>query len=507
MEIILVVIAAWLRLSNLGYSDYQGDEIKALFLPPQGQSALGFLMDQRKGPIQFLITAFLKIFDPDYSNQFLIRLPFALAGILAVYFFYKLIKLHFGNKVAFYSTFFVATNGFLIAFSRIVQYQSFVILFMILALYVFSLASVHKKWEIKGIYLGFLFWALSILSHYDGIFIGPFVLYILYTWYTKSGISVKRRIRHFIGGGLVFVSSLAVFYVPFILTISAATMDYWQGRLTGTGGKISSSQYLFRVYNPIYIIHIYAALGILGFVKAVIPPQLRTKLKEIALFAWFILAFFFMEILVSIPGTHIYTYLIPLTVFMGIGVTLVQDVVRKIFPANLSLYLSTAGIAAVFLFIFLQVNQIFVDNYREYPWENEKFLVWEFHKPSAVFHLSMFGFPYQRDWEGVNSIVRSFDDGSEEIFYSTNERSPISRYYVPFRKSGDNAQFYVYVHRPQSYTDSINNERIRALVDREEPYKIYFDESGRVRTKLYYFPRKHFPVGSTERSVGEENGE
>ena len=53
---ILTAVTIWLRLVNLGYSDYQGDEIKALFLPTVGQGLMKFIFAQRKGPIQFFIT-------------------------------------------------------------------------------------------------------------------------------------------------------------------------------------------------------------------------------------------------------------------------------------------------------------------------------------------------------------------------------------------------------------------------------------------------------------------
>mgnify|MGYP000914554811 CR=1 FL=1 len=114
--IVVMLIAFYLRFWNLGYSDFQGDEIKALFLPENGESFFTYLMDQRKGPVQFILTYLLKFIDPTYSNQFLMRFLFALAGLLSVYFFHKLISLHFNKKMAFYSSFFVATNGFFIAF-------------------------------------------------------------------------------------------------------------------------------------------------------------------------------------------------------------------------------------------------------------------------------------------------------------------------------------------------------------------------------------------------------
>jgi len=85
--IYLIFVTLWLRLINLGYSDYQGDEIKALYRPEAGQGISEFLFSQRKGPIQFFVTYIIKIFNPNYDNEFFVRLPFAVAGILAVYFF------------------------------------------------------------------------------------------------------------------------------------------------------------------------------------------------------------------------------------------------------------------------------------------------------------------------------------------------------------------------------------------------------------------------------------
>jgi len=116
--IIVFLLASLLRLVNLGYSDYQGDEIKALYLPKGGQSFYEFIMEQKKGPLQFFITYVIKFFDSSYENQFLVRLSFAVAGILAVVFFYKLVKIHFGEKIAFYSSLFFATNGLFIAFKN-----------------------------------------------------------------------------------------------------------------------------------------------------------------------------------------------------------------------------------------------------------------------------------------------------------------------------------------------------------------------------------------------------
>jgi len=73
----LILVTVWMRIANLGYSDYQGDEIKALATPLSGESLGEFLLEQRKGPVQFLVTYGIQLAHPSLSNQFLTRLPFA----------------------------------------------------------------------------------------------------------------------------------------------------------------------------------------------------------------------------------------------------------------------------------------------------------------------------------------------------------------------------------------------------------------------------------------------
>jgi hypothetical protein len=91
-----------------------------------------FLLEQRKGPVQYLLTYAIQLAHPSLSNQLLTRLPFALAGILGVYFLYRLGALLNGRKIGLIAGFFLSLNGLFIGLSRIVQYQAIVILFSIL---------------------------------------------------------------------------------------------------------------------------------------------------------------------------------------------------------------------------------------------------------------------------------------------------------------------------------------------------------------------------------------
>ena len=93
----IITLSGVLRFFSLGYSDYQGDEIKSLFIKEEDMSYSEFFLDQRKGPGQFFVTFITKQLDQDYSNEFLHRFPFAIAGSFSGYFFYKLVLIYF-NK-------------------------------------------------------------------------------------------------------------------------------------------------------------------------------------------------------------------------------------------------------------------------------------------------------------------------------------------------------------------------------------------------------------------------
>ena len=56
---LLLLCAAILRLVNLGYSDYQGDETQALYIP-KGQTFSQFVLSQRRAPGQFVVTMLVR---------------------------------------------------------------------------------------------------------------------------------------------------------------------------------------------------------------------------------------------------------------------------------------------------------------------------------------------------------------------------------------------------------------------------------------------------------------
>jgi len=501
--VFVTLIAGTLRFINLGYSDYQGDEIKSFFILEKGQTVSDFLLNQRKGPGQFIITWLIKFINPEYHNEFITRFLFALAGTLAVFFFFKFVESVFNKKIAFYASLLFATNGFLVALSRISQYQSFVILFFILSLYSIVKSLKEESFKYKGLYLTFIFWALSILFHYDGIFIAPLVLYFVYLWIKENVGSLSLKDKGFktiLFALLISGLMLAIFYIPFVLNVSKGTVSYWQGRLSGeVSSKMSSSKYLFTVYQPIYVVHFYIILflsGSLFFSLNIVKKYLEKISKKLTsflpefknhkpttffVFLWFLISLAFFEGLVYIPGTHIYNYLVPSFIIIALGIVFIEELIAKFDKYFIPNAIAYTGLLFLFLFLYLQSYAIYVDHTVEYPWTNEKFLIWEFPKPTPIYHLSMFGFPYYRDWESIRDVIMTSDNNG---YYSTNERKSIARFYVPLEKSTDEAGYYIYIKNPQSFTNKILQDKARYWSERYPPV-FTFSKAGSDLVRVY----------------------
>lgn len=442
----LIFVSLWLRLVNLGYSNYQGDEIKALCRPEAGQSLIEFLLGQRKGPVQFLISCSLENLNISPDNELVYRLPFAVAGIFSIYFFYKFIRLQLDGRVAYYASFFMATNGLFIAFSRIVQYQSIVILFSILALYLLSLAVTDKSWRIYGLYGGMASWAIAILAHYDGVFVAPMAFYLLYKYYRKN-LTSNRSIKHIFGSAAFFLLILSLFYVPFILFLSQNQIAYLTGRITQKAAV--SSAYMFKVYNPDPIFYIYALLALISLYKV-------NKIWPFLI--WFIFPFIAMELLIGKPKTHIYTYIYPLFILMAYGLRHLELTLKLSFSRKVNQGY-TIFFSICLLLFFLVPNTLFVSHQREYPWENERFLLWNYEKTSIA---GLFGFPYYRAWEKIGDFIK---ENNNRGYYLSNDSTEIARFYLP--------SSYVPLEKELNFENS-----------RENIYIIYVKNSQRARSKI-----------------------
>ncbi len=487
---LLLASSFWLRLASLGYSNLPGDEVKSLCQPAAGQSLVDFLLDQRKGPVQYLITCVNRVFDPGLTNQLALRLPFAVANLLAVFVLFLLVRRHFNRSVALYAALFMATNGLIVAFGRIVQYQSITILCTLLALYCFTRAVQDEKWKVVGLYLGSFAAAVGILAHFDGFFALPPMGYLAYEWWKKyrPALSLRGDLRYLLAAGGVFALLLAAFYVPYALHLNAYQLDYWQQRLTGASRNTLG---LFRFYDPGPIIWIYFLLIVLG------ATRLRLNPASLLLASWLIPPLVFIEFVMSDPRTHFYTYLLPLIILAALGIETVRLGLSRLLRRDLTL-LVQAGCVVLFAFLFTITNVILVDHNPEYPWQSKTFLNMTF--PGGDIQ-GAFGFPYRRPWSEIAGWFAQTNRLGAD--YTTNEKLSITSFYMPqnmqykeidqdyYDQMGEQSGIYiVMVENPQSRVQTLWGLTVNEVNQKVRPEIEFFDEDGKLQATIYYLTKE-----------------
>ena len=313
---LLLTVSILLRIVGLGYSNFQGDEINALCrLSDFGTSVqfLAYLLGQRKGPVQFLVTCALSIFDPSFSSELAVRLPFAIANLAALICFFLLAYRLFTLPIAIFSSFLFATNGIFIAFARIVQYQSFVILGVTVGILGLTLSLQNERWRVLGLYLGFLSAAVGLLAHFDAVFVLPPMAVLVVHWWIKfrNQPDFSRLLKHLIAAASLFAFMVLGFYIAYVMRLSSFQTDYWGERINGESTNIL---YLFEFYNPGPALWIYLGLVVVGLTR------IRRSLDWQVLLAWLLPPLIFMAVVFKDLRTHAYTYLLPLLIIAGVGI-------------------------------------------------------------------------------------------------------------------------------------------------------------------------------------------
>lgn len=449
--VLVLLLSTFFRLYELGYSHFYGDEIKTLYTD-KTVSALNYLLDQRKGPLQFLISWVFEKLSGGFS-EYWIRFPFAIIGIASTGVFYLLVQRLFGSrKVSLFSSLLFTLNGFYIAFGRTAQYQVIYILFGLTSFYLLVRGLKSAKYKLHFLVLSGFTMGLAFLAHYDAVFfLVPMAVYYL---------SFSKYKPDYLKIGLFLTPLLIVagiFYAPYIYTghFAENTVGYLSKRVTGKDYIQNDSLYTISVYNPLLVFYLLVAFCLIAIKKN--NPQ------NLYLVIWFVLPFLLFQLVFKNPGTHIHNYLLPLLILAGIGY---RDFSNK--------YGDKADLLAAVLFSVYLVIQLFVfipafNN--GYPYKNSKFVgVIDLPKVDKSKQLFLYGFPYYRSWEKIGAKLSSYN--RVQGFYS-NDNTDVAYYYLqkyPVTEPGNNflPQYYIEIPDSQEFRSSepdfIKNYVLREVV-------------------------------------------
>ena len=522
----LILIASLLRLTNLGYSEFQGDEVRAVLRAAaviQGHEDVLFL--HRKGPTEILVPTTFYVLTGQMT-EWMGRLPFALAniaGLVALFLLgVRLFGPTMGAAAGWVAAMLLALDGYFIAFARIVQYQSIVFLMSVLVVWVLvylvrreerdtestedaqraqretenSLGEKQEKLSVLGwsVLAAFLL-GIGLLSHYEAGLVaipGAYLIWCL----GRSGVGWGATGRGLVAAALMAGAVVGVFYVPFFLHPNFSdTFRYLsQSRVGGEFPYNNLADFWQR--TTLYSTTVY--LGLLAILTVAGLPILlrRAPTKESAsadelrwlLPLWFGGPFVLAMFVTADPRTHVYTSFLGAALLAGAAATVGW---RWLGNRAGRRFASAVGVSVAVLLIAYfghYAARYYVEN------SPERLRIWPAARlpgyPTTYAQPSeqgIFGFPLRNGWKTVAAL---YDEGLLDGAFQTNAKPHVANWYI---RSGWNraAPNCFRDHRYYFFVDDHNihqNEEFATLRERLRNEYAFFGSvmvNGEDRLEIY----------------------
>ncbi|MCB0085058.1 MAG: glycosyltransferase family 39 protein, partial [Caldilineaceae bacterium] len=218
---VLLLGAAYLRFTHIGYSELHGDEaLVALRANDVIQGWERALFIHKKGPGEILTGAAFYLLTGELT-EYAAHLPFAFAGWTGVLATYLLGRRWFGPVAGWWAGAMVAVDGYLMAFGRMLQYQSLIFLLTVLTVLVMQRAVDRYRSAGRYLLVAALLLATGLLYHYEAVIATIPALWLLVVLWQYQGGSALAATGRVLGRlllpAVVGSAILAAFYVPFVL--------------------------------------------------------------------------------------------------------------------------------------------------------------------------------------------------------------------------------------------------------------------------------------------------
>jgi hypothetical protein len=476
-----VVMGALLRLPNLGYAEFHGDEARAVLRAAavlQGYEEVLFV--HRKGPAEIVMPA-AHFAVGGTLTEAAARLPFALASLAALAAAVLIGWRVFGAGSGLVAGLLLAVDGYYVAFGRFVQYQSVVLLLGAAAVLMIMRvheqpATARRRIGLTGFLLG-----AGLLAHYDVL---AAAIPVAFLWFAltvggwqerKPPMTWGALLRESLPGIVIGVGVVALYYAPALLSdYSASTVAYLRDeRLTGGGGWLTNNlgDFVLRgaLYSTTWLLMTMALLGLAAVAWALVRgygartgrwlaltatvaliaigfalwqadavlgdatlPMLafltvfaltwmapRLPLTERALWIWWGVPALIFLFLVATPRTHVHAFLMPWALLAG-GVTAAGIAWMDDRIGRWAAVAASAAAAVGVIFLAGGAWATFVWHGREVVREGSA-QVDRFYPrpPSSTAVDGRFGFPFKNGWKAVGV---AYERGEIAGDFETNQR-------------------------------------------------------------------------------------
>ena len=547
----LLLVAGFLRLPNLHYSEFQGDETRALLRTAEAiQGYRDALMTHKKGPGEILLPASHYVL-VDRINEVTARLPFALLNLTGLLAVFLLGWRMFGPRVGWVAAMFLALDGYFIGFARIVQYQSMVFCLVVLTVLVlYRLVRVPRRLP-NFLTLAALFLGTAMLAHYEGalaVIPGLFLLFMLW----RRGVALAALGRALIAPVLVGGAILAAFYVPFVLNPAfAVTYAYITVNRIGTTFPYNNLADFFgrtTLYNTTYALLLWIALTVAGVavvyarhlprgaawaagllvaggmaVSLAQPTWLtlggqdqtwgffalvmlsvwlmpRLRLEERTVWLWFGAPMLFMLFFTLTPNTHVYGFIMGWSLVIGWVVSAGYTALAARLGSGRTRALGSALAAGLILLFGNYATWYFVLT------DLEVLRNWRTLRPAGYWvtydmptNMSIFGFPLRNGWKAVGALTA---DGVLDAPFALHGKEPVADWYTRGLGYCPRDHEYYLWHESVEPLEQGYNTVIRQQIE-EQGYQLFGEITVNDQPRLAIYKRSDAPLTPQRFAVEE----
>ncbi len=285
--LLLIAVAAFLRIWGSQYSDLQGDEAEVLIRA--AKLILGTensLVTHSKGPAEILIVAAFGALT-GRLDEFTVRLPFALASVGGVVGVALLGRRLFGSLAGLAAGGLLAINGVFVTYARTAQYQSLMFLFSVWAAWFFF--AYYRRGKSYSLLLGAFFLSAAFLTHFEAILLMPLPVFLVWRRLTLDGVHWRQRWPTLAGAVGMMGVVVAAFYLPAFLNPQLRETGSYLAQRVGSAFPYNNFPLLYvstLTYNSFYYLLISA--GLLGVALLLMLRHLWRWSQGLLAFALFL---------------------------------------------------------------------------------------------------------------------------------------------------------------------------------------------------------------------------
>lgn len=339
---LIIIIAIVLRIYKLGSYNFAGDEaklvIRSVWLLKGLKGLLNFDLSRENlfsfygifahthPPIELLFPLPFLLFG---VNEWLVRLPYALLGIISIIFCYHFVKKEISANFALLSLPIFAWSSIMVGYSRDITYSFIHILLS--GVLVFTLIKYAKKPNKHSFNLLMIITGLCLLTHVDFIAVLPLVIYVIF-----QKIS-RLKFNQITKGFLILFLTAGIFYLVWIILSFTYLYGYLGARYMlfyktkHIGNLLSTIIYLIKNFIFDFNILPWIFFSLLALKK--INKSITVKILSLFCLSYLI---YFLLIRNSLP--YMFNIYLPL-VFLGlIGLKQIKKSYSYIFLSLFGLF-------------------------------------------------------------------------------------------------------------------------------------------------------------------------